>query len=405
MNARMWSLGAWCLLAVLPPALGREHPELMSADDLKAALHDVLSHHDLFDPSYLSDRLGIGLRIYLLEPLNIGSDRDTSRFEGIATANPPLLYGSIEYETDVDRSRKTSSARLTFGSRSCAALREWGSEWHVPTQYGLSTDGGPAYESLVWPGDEGIRVTLSGGSTGCYVSLSQTVRRVVELAVSPRGQLAPAIDLSRQIADLLLSDLRDYAKVGRILNTEFVLEPDAQRHGLLYQGSPFPSRVIPRFKPYTYYYGNDSGWYMPPSFFAQPLHITDRDVILQLIPDSDALCLSQEQLASDLKQRGIRTQRSRDSEESVYSVRSANLVRVTVAFKNGCATALHFRQVTDVTQSLGDPIRFVLQDSLDRSNGTLTGAAQRRIDLLASRLRSVSLAMTTRKAGWPTDRA
>jgi hypothetical protein len=146
-------------------------------------------------------------------------------------------------------------------------------------------------------------------------------------------------------------------------------------------------------KPYTYYYGNDSGWYMPASFFAQPLHITDRDVILQLIPDSDALCLSQEQLASDLKQRGhrIRTQRSRDSEESVYSVRSANLVRVTVAFKNGCATALHFRQVTDVTQSLGDPIRFALQDSLDRSNDTLTGAAQRRLDLLASRLRSVSL--------------
>jgi hypothetical protein len=62
---------------------------------------------------------------------------------------------------------------------------------------------------------------------------------------------------------------------------------------------------------------------MPPSFFAQPLHITDRDVILQLIPDSDALCLSQEQLASDLKQRGqrIRTQRSRDSEESVYTER------------------------------------------------------------------------------------
>jgi hypothetical protein len=391
MNAWMRPFGYWCLLAALPPALGQQHAALVSADDLKAALHDVLSHNSLFDSSYLSDRLGIGLRISRPEPAPW--DSDTTRFEGIATANPPLLYGSIEYAADMDRSRKTSTARLTFGSRGCAALQEWGSQWHVPTQYGQSTDGGPGFESLVWPGDEGISLSLTRGPTGCYVVLSQTVRRLVDMTVSPRGPLASASGLSGQIADLLLSDLRDYTKVGRILSTEFVLEPDAQRNGLLTRGRPFPSRVIPRFKPYTFYDGDDSGWYMPPSFFARPLHIADKGVTLQLSPDGDALCLTQGQLASDLQRRGhqIRKERSRDGEESIYSVRSANLVRVTVDFKDGCATALNFRQVTDVTHSLGDPIRFTLQDSLDQSNSTLTGAAQRRIDLLASRLRSVSL--------------
>jgi hypothetical protein len=66
-------------------------------------------------------------------------------------------------------------------------------------------------------------------------------------------------------------------------------------------------------------------------------------------------------------------------------------VSVSVTFEAECATTLRFRQVTDVSHSLGDPIRFTPEDSLDRSKDNLTGDARRRIKLLAFRLRSVSL--------------
>jgi hypothetical protein len=45
----------------------------------------------------------------------------------------------------------------------------------------------------------------------------------------------------------------------------------------------------------------------------------------------------------------------------------------------------------DVARSLGDPIRFTPENSLDRSTERLSGDAQRRINLLALRLRAISL--------------
>jgi hypothetical protein len=94
----------------LVPALGQSHAELVTADDLKAALYDVLSHNDLFDAVNLSDRLSIGLHISRAA----APDRNTTRYEGTATANPPALYGSINYEADVDVARQMSSVRLSF---------------------------------------------------------------------------------------------------------------------------------------------------------------------------------------------------------------------------------------------------------------------------------------------------
>ena len=58
---------------------------------------------------------------------------------------------------------------------------------------------------------------------------------------------------------------------------------------------------------------------------------------------------------------------------------------------DGCATALRFRQITDVARSLGDPIRFTPDDSIDRSTGLLSEDAQRRIHLLVLRVRHISL--------------
>jgi hypothetical protein len=379
------------LLATLLPSLGQTSAEVVTADDLKAALHDVLSHNNLFDAVFVSDRLGIGLHISQFG----AQDRDFTRVHGTATSNPPALYGSIEYEADVDRARQVSTAHLSFASRDCPSLRQWGSEWKVQTQEGMSTDGGPSYESLAWPGSEGISLMVSAGRPGCSVQMSQSLKRAISVPVSPATPRAPPSGLSKQIADLLLSDLRDYAQVGRILNTEFVVGPDSQRKGLLYRGYPFPGRVIPGFEPYFYYDGNDAGWYDPGvgGFFARRLHITDRSVILNLSVDREVVCLSQAQLASELGQRGrqIRKQRAGQRDVSVYSVRSANLVSMSVAFEDACANSLQFRQITDVARSLRDPIRFTLETSLDRSTGNLTDDAQRRLDLLASRLQHILL--------------
>lgn len=389
MNARNRLLTCSCLLLFLQPAAGQSRAELVTAGDLKAAIHDVLSHNNLFDAGYLSDRLGIGLRTSLY-----GADGDRTSFEGTATRSPPALYGSISYDASVDVARQVSTVRMTFGSKYCASLSEWGSEWHAKTNSGMSTDGGPSYESLVWPGHDGIALMVTDGrGGGCSFELSQKLGRVVKIPVSPVGPRVPASGLSGQIADLLLSDLRNYTEVARILNTEFLVEPESQRNGLLYEGNAGPSRVMFGFKSSIGYYGNDSGWYAPPSFFARPLHIGDRTVTLNLTADTDVACLSPAQLASDLKHRSrrIRKQRGQSGDELVYSVRGANLTNVSVAFKEGCATHLGFRQVTDVAHSLGGPIVFTLDDSLDRVNGILSNEAQQKINLLAFRVRSESL--------------
>jgi hypothetical protein len=379
------------LLASLLPGLAQSRAELVTADDLKTALHDVLSHNNLFDAIYLSDRLGISLHISRPK----SQDSDTTRFEGTATASPSALYGPIEYYVDVNRARHVSTAHVSFGSRTCASLRQWGSEWNIKTQAGVATDGGPSYESLVWPpaGSEAVNLVVTAGREGCGIQMSQSLRRVVSMAVSPELPHAPSGGLSKQIADLLLSDLRDYAQVGHILNTEFIVEPDSQRNGLLYHGSPVSSRVIPRFKSYVYYDGNDSGWYQPAGFFARRLHLTDRSVFLNLIADTEVLCLLSAQLTADLSQRDpqIREQRGDGRDESVFSVRGANLVSVSVTFEDGCATALRFHQVTDVARSIGDPARFTPENSLDQSKENLNDEAQRRINLLVYRLRPISI--------------
>jgi hypothetical protein len=377
------------LLGFLIPAQGQSHPEIVTADDLKAAIHDLLSHNDLFDAGHLSDRLGIGLRISPQKALN----PNTISYEGTATANPPALYGSIHYEADVDPIRQVSSVRLSFGARICTPLRQWGAEWHVQTSGEWATDGGPYSELLVWPSNDGIHLSQTYYGDGCNFELWQTVKRLASIPVSPPGPLAPSSGLAEQIGELLLSDLRDYARIGRILNTEFVVDADSQRKGLLYRGAPSPDRVIPGFKSDFLYYGADSGWYMPPGFIAQPLHITDRNVELMLTADKDLICLSAERLTSGLQQRDHRIHRqlSESRDKSFYSVRGANLVSVSVTFEGDCATELRFHQVTDVAHSLGDPIKFTVKDSLNRGKDRLTDVAQRRINILAQRLRSVAL--------------
>jgi hypothetical protein len=211
------------------PVLGRAQTGLATTDDLKVALHDVLTHNNLFDAAYVSDRLAIGLRISRPEP----TDRNSAVYLGTATTNPPALYGDINYEVNVDLARQVSTAHMSFDSKICPSLKVWGFEWHLETRSGMATDGGPSYEFLSWNNGDGVSLEVTYGGLACDFELSQTVKRAIELPVSPAAPRVPATGLSRRIADLLLADLRDLSLVGRILNTEFVVGPDSRRNGLL----------------------------------------------------------------------------------------------------------------------------------------------------------------------------
>jgi hypothetical protein len=215
------------LLAIALPALGQPHPELVTAEDQKSALYDVLSHNNLFDAKYLSDRLGIGLHIVRrkADPSMAKLLGPSINFDGTPTTNPPGLYGSMEYSVGVDEARQTPSVRLSLAARSCAPLQQWGAEWHIKTTQGFATDGGPFYESLAWPANNGINLMVTPGPFGCGIEMSQNVGRAISVAVSPKLPRSSASKPSMQIAELLLSDLRKVEHVGDILNTEFVIKP------------------------------------------------------------------------------------------------------------------------------------------------------------------------------------
>jgi len=379
------------LLAFLLAGLGRpaSAAEIATADDLKDALHDLLSHQNLFDLRYLSNKLNIELHISPAE----ARDNGATRFVGTATKSPSLFYGYFEYSADIYTAQRESWATISFGSRKCGWLQQWGSEWNLKIQTGTASDGAIPPEWIVWPGNKGIALSLTPSRIGCIITMSQRLKRIVKVPVSPVRPLVSPDRLLQQIADLLLSDLRDYTQLGRILNTEFIVAPDSQKNGLLYQGRPSLGRVIPGFTPDVFYDGADSGWYYPASFFLRPLHIGDRTVSLDLRVDREVTCLSAAQLASDFGRRDprIKSQRSADSAGIDYFVRGANLISVTVRFENQCATALRFRQVTDVSQSFGGFIRFTPKESLDSSTGTLTTEARRRIGVIKSRVLHLSL--------------
>jgi hypothetical protein len=107
-----------------------------------------------------------------------------------------------------------SSVRLSVGSRSCAPLRLWGSEWHVQTSNGMATDGGPSYESLVWPANDGISLTVTAYPSGCNIWLSQALRKLVSIPVSPALPHAPAMPGKRPTAAVN----QDLALIKRLIS-------------------------------------------------------------------------------------------------------------------------------------------------------------------------------------------
>lgn len=71
------------------------------------------------------------------------------------------------------------------------------------------------------------------------MTLNQLVTRVVRMARSPPPTRLPAAQLTRNVAGLLLvGDLRNYTKVARVVDADFVVNPQVTRNGLLYLAGP-----------------------------------------------------------------------------------------------------------------------------------------------------------------------
>lgn len=384
------------LSLLLLPAVAIANTGPATTDELEMALRDVLSHSDLFDAEYVSGRLGLGFRLY--EPQKNSSD-DSKRITAMVTSNPPALYGnSIEYTVDIDFKAGASSARFVFAPRQCPSLKKIAGDRQVniqPDRLGPHAPAGLTAVSMTWPGSEGIGLGLQQWAEGgCLVTLTQRVKRVANMKCSPLPTRLPADELTNKLASVLLAgDLRDYTKIGRILGADLVVNPDTTRNALLYRGSAALGRVIPGLDPMTFLYtADDVGWARPPNaFIALPIHMADRIVVLNLRLDTDTFCVSPLELTSALtkRSRSIRTEKSEDADEQVYSVRGGDLVTLYADFENGCLVQPRFHQVTDIDQSVSRLLVFEVAGSLDGSGSSLSKEAQRKIRLLAARLRAV----------------
>src|SRR6266478_796432 len=186
MSVRLLSLAAWTVLSSVAAA----GPGPQNNDQLKDALHAVLVHGDLADLPELSANLGIGLR--LLRPEARLSPYAPPCCMAIATANPPALIASgLQWEAQYSEIRNDTRIDLTYRPRTCSSLNDWASDWRVPVQHGFDPHGVASFETVQWPGADGITlsVTVFSDGTGCDVRLMQF--KPGRLKLSPPDWVAP----------------------------------------------------------------------------------------------------------------------------------------------------------------------------------------------------------------------
>lgn len=382
----------WIAILLLP-ALAQAGPSLPNSDDLKGALHDVLAHGNLFDVEYVSDRLGLGLHLTHDEQQYVAGQN----FLAVATTSPPAIFGNPDYSLGLDPEHQRSTARLSFSARACPPVQELAREWGLGTSVNLATDGGPSSVSMTWPGVDGISLAVSEGGPYCSFELRQSFKRLLPVPIAQAPpQIAPQ-RLATQIGDLLeTDDLRDYLRVGRILEAQFILEADAQKHRLLRRGSVWLAHPIRGFTGFFDYGSEDGGWYqraVPLLAPSGPLHPGERRAGLSLTIDVSTVCLSEQQLDLALRHQPrvqVAVADSWDGQvHAVYSVRSLrNRVSLQVYYVHGCAEELTFRQKTDFPRGVGVPLLLMLNDSLDHRTLTLTPDARHQVEFLAARLTS-----------------
>jgi hypothetical protein len=352
--------------------------------ELKTALRRVLAHGDLSDLPFLSSTLGLGLRVARPDLQNQYLDPATY-FRAIATRNPSSLLGSsLSYEAEYNERRQSSRMQLEFSPRSCMPLRDWGKEWNIPVDREFDPHGAGDWQELKWPGPEGVSLSLFHNSRGgCDASLVQITSRRVRFS-PPKSvrRAAGAFSIDQAVDLLALRDLRDFAQVARILRTELIPLPGADKAGLLYKGSLVMARVIPGVDPrMSVYYGDDTGWVAPPSFTRMPFALAERVANLELMMDFESNCLSLADLESAVAARAINVSTRRpDGRQPIYSVSGEHRIELGVAMKGECVGQLRYRQVTDIAHSVKTPLMFSVRESLNEDSGSLTRAATSKID-------------------------
>lgn len=362
---------------------------LLTDEDLKTALRDVLSHGNLFDIAYVSEKLDLSVHVSRLERISPYG----RVLSVVATTTPLALYGDPEYSLRWDNFKEVSSASLRLNFRQCPSLLAWAHEWGVPAQSSEEVHGAWVFESLLWPGADAISLKEAyPGADSCFVTLDQTVKRLVSVPAAPVPTPVSPEDLARQIGSLLvIPDLRDYESAARVLDVEIIPDPGSEKGGLL-KGNARLGRPIRGFSSWSGYVASDYPWVRyqgPHGGLPGPPHPIARSVNLSLAVDVSSVCLSQEVFEGALLARPrLHVEHGHSEQGQIYTVRgSSNLISLQAGFDNGCMRSLEFRQTTDFQHSVSTPLLFDLEDSLRKDGRGLTGPARHKVELVATRLR------------------
>jgi hypothetical protein len=394
--------------AIFPAAAISQGPS--NTDDLKVALHDVMAHGDLSDLPFISKTLGIGLRLTRPESRRTPYARPCCN--AIATANPAALYATgLSWEASY---RETSAVRysridLTFLPRTCPPLGAWAHEWKLPLQRDTDPHGAASFEEVRWPvpgaraahdalpeaagASEGIQLQITRPAKGgCSGQLTQIKSREVVLKPPQSvSQVSGGLSASQIVNVAEIGDLRDYLHVASVLGADLIAEPAAARDGYLYDGHVLLGRVMPGTDPGSFqYYAFDTGWKSPPAFFYTPPHLAERTVTLRLELDTEALCISPTELRAELQRRAPSYALRNDGDAPIFEWRASNLISFGFHVLNGCVAGVGFGQITDIARNVRVPVVFPMSDLVDLQSHLLSAAANRNIDNVIYRLRTLN---------------
>jgi hypothetical protein len=124
-----------------------------------------------------------------------------------------------------------------------------------------------------------------------------------------------------------------------------------------------------------------------------PRHLANRIAVLAFSPDVRRICLSIPSITKELDHRSIRYEREiqQDSDELVISLAGKNFIKLRMKSSEGCASYLHFEQITDIADNIGAPVVFPLDSSIDATSDMLNDAAAAQVDLLVRHVSAVRI--------------
>lgn len=359
---------------------------------LKPVLHSILTLNDLSDVEALYRALHIEFR--LTSPRRFGTD--VERHAILTALSDYFEPSSFRYAVDADTQTGTTKIVLSFKPSAPLTLCAWGQEWKLKVDSGFSMvfDGPVAqdyYEDVHAAGEHPI--TLSTEDLSRDVTLTQTLPRLVSFPDKYSAVRNPHSQLLHHIVDVMLSgDLRETGRIGTLLQTDIVITNSRAgfQHGSLAQ--PLADADTSGVS----YSMDEAGWQQwisgGPWRFPPP-EPAARTVDLHIPVDTDAVCLSPQSIAQELKRRNVAVEAdSFDKRERPfgadrqYSIRGNNLITLTDWVSGPCISELSLHQVTDVLHDVPYPLHFVESDIAADSSDALTTAGQAKINALVWRL-------------------